>query len=321
MERRLALKALSATGLMAALVAATKAADSGAPGDGAPKDGARKDAQASSAAATALPLPHDGKPIPVAFLISKGAVVMDFAGPWGVFESVGLGASMFEGSPFQLYTVAESTAPIKVSSGLQVVPDYSYANAPQPKLIVIPAQDDPSPATLDWIRQASKGADLTMSVCTGAFVLAKSGLLSGKEATTFHSALTSFAADFPDIKVKRGARFVDSGAVSSAGGLSSGIDLALHVVERYYGRATAERTAYALEYQGQGWKDVSSNSVYAKRPAITGAHPRCPVCEYQLNESELKTAPIEVYKSKTYYFCSPEDKARFDKSPERFAEE
>jgi putative intracellular protease/amidase/YHS domain-containing protein len=312
----MALKALAITGLAAALAPATNATE-----DGSQKDGVQKETPASSAAVRPLPVPQGGKPIPVAVLISPGAVVIDFAGPWGVFESVDLGVSMFGGSPFQLFTVAESTAPIKVSGGLQVVADYTYANAPQPKVIVIPAQDDPSPATLDWVRKASKGADLTMSVCTGAYLLAKTGLLSGKEATTHHNALTALAADYPDITVKRGARFVDAGAVSSAGGLSAGIDLALHVVERYYGRSIAERTAYALEYQGQGWKDPSSNSVYAKRPVITGAHPRCPVCEYEMSEAELKTAPTEVYKSKTYYFCSPEDKARFNKAQEKFAEQ
>jgi putative intracellular protease/amidase/YHS domain-containing protein len=309
MERRNALKTITATGLLAALQAAARAGDATAP----------VTAQRKEDEVVALPRPRDGSSIGVAFLISKEAEVVDFSGPWGVFEYVDEpGATE---PPFRLFTVAESTAPIKVSGGLQVVPDYSYANAPQPRVIVIPAQDEPTPATLDWVRKASKGTDLTMSVCTGAFVLAKAGLLSGKEATTHHGSLTVLAADFPDVKVKRGARFVDAGGISSAGGLTSGIDLALHVVERYYGRAVAERTAYALEYQGQGWKDASSNSIYGKRPQITGAHPRCPVCEYEMSEVELKTAPTEVFKGKTYYFCSPEDKAHFDKAPDRFAEE
>ncbi len=101
----------------------------------------------------------------------------------------------------------------------------------------------------------------------------------------------------------------------------SGIDLALHVVERYYGRIVAERTAFWLEYQGQGWKDGSSNLAYAARPKLTGAHPRCPVCEMEFGDADLKIAPSEIYKGKTYYFCSTDDKARFDRSPERYAEE
>src|SRR5438445_1940914 len=122
---------------------------------------------------------------------------------------------------------------------MQIVPDYTIQNAPLPKVIVIPAQSQPSPAVLEWIRKSTKNTDVTMSVCTGAFVLAKTGLLSGKAATTFHAAFVPFAMQFPDVHLKRGARFVEDGNLASAGGLSSGIDLALRVVERYFGREIA----------------------------------------------------------------------------------
>jgi transcriptional regulator GlxA family with amidase domain len=117
---------------------------------------------------------------------------------------------------------------------MKIVPDCTFETAPAPKLVVIPAQNGASPATFEWIRKSAKSADVTMSVCTGAFVLAKTGLLSGKAATTIHHAYSDLTMQFPDIQVKRGARFVDEGNIASPGGLSSGIDLALHVVERYY---------------------------------------------------------------------------------------
>jgi YHS domain-containing protein len=161
---------------------------------------------------------------------------------------------------------------------------------------------------LEWIRKSAKTADVTMSVCVGAFVLAKTGLLSGKAATTIHHAYTDLAVQFPDIQVKRGARFVDEGNVASSGGLSSGIDLALHVVERYYGREVAERTAYFMEYQGRGWLDPNSNRVYAKAVS-TDEHPLCPVCG-MVGERSLKS----VYKGTNYYFCSPNHKELFDTS-------
>jgi transcriptional regulator GlxA family with amidase domain len=198
--------------------------------------------------------------IPVAFVISDGAVVIDFAGPWEVFQDV----HDAQHDLFNLYTVAETTKPVTASAGLKVVPDYTFQTAPLPKVVVIPAQDGVSPAMLDWIRKSAKTADLTMSVCTGAFVLAKTGLLSGKAATTHHGAYSDFAMQFPDIQLKRGARFVEDGNLASAGGLSSGIDLALHVVERYYGREQARRAAYRMEYQGQGWLDPNSNRAYAE---------------------------------------------------------
>jgi len=133
-------------------------------------------------------------------------------------------------------------------------------------LIVVPAFDDHTkvtPAMLQWIRKSSEATDLTMSVCGGAFVLGQAGLLDGKSATTHHKAYQHFAAEFPKTQLKRGFRFVDDGKISTAGGLTSGFDLALHVVDRYFGRDVAEKTAYFLEYQGKGWLDPGSNSIYA----------------------------------------------------------
>ena len=251
-------------------------------------------------------------PIPVAFVISNGAVVIDFCGPWEVFRDVNIPG---KDAPFQLYTVSDKTDPIRAGGGMKIVPDYTFANAPAPKVIVIPAQSEPSAAMLDWIRKVSKNTDVTMSVCTGAFVLAKTGLLSGKSATTFHAAFNMFAMNFPDVELKRGARFVDNGNLATAGGLSSGIDLALHVVERYYGREVAEKTAYNMEYQGQGWKDANSNNVYAVAPVSTAEHPLCPVCGMDVDP---KIAPKSVFKGTTYYFCSDDDKKTFDTAPERF---
>src|SRR5882762_9274520 len=97
--------------------------------------------------------PPDKDPIPVAFLISDGAVVIDFCGPWEVFQDVMIPAS--EEMPFRLYTVAETKKPIRTSGGMQVVPDYTIQNAPPPKVIVIPAQSQPSPAVLEWIKKSS----------------------------------------------------------------------------------------------------------------------------------------------------------------------
>jgi transcriptional regulator GlxA family with amidase domain len=212
--------------------------------------------------------------------------------------------------------VAETTAPIHASGGMKIVPDYTLANTPAPKVIVIPAQSEPSPAVLEWIRKSTKDTDVTMSVCTGAFVLAKTGLLSGKPATTFHAAFRPFAMQFPDIQLKRGARFVEDGNLATAGGLSSGIDLALRVVERYYGREVAQKTAYNMEYQGQGWMNPDSNQVYAVERVSTDEHPLCPVCQMDVDPA---TAPKSVYKGKTYYFCSPGDKEQFDATPDKFA--
>jgi len=87
------------------------------------------------------------------------------------------------------------------------------------------------------------------------------------------------------------------------------------VVERYYGREVAEKTAYQMEYQGQGWMNPDSNSVYAVAPVSTAEHPLCPVCGMDV---DVATAPKSVFKGKTYYFCSDDDKKTFDSAPDKF---
>jgi transcriptional regulator GlxA family with amidase domain len=110
-----------------------------------------------------------------------------------------------------------------------------------------------SPDKLAWIRSAAETADIVMSVCTGAFVLAATGLLDGRKATTHHQFFDSFAKKFPKVDLVRGRRFVDNGKFITAGGLTSGIDAALHVVSRYYGTKFAEEVAEYMEYQSRSW--------------------------------------------------------------------
>jgi putative intracellular protease/amidase/YHS domain-containing protein len=259
-----------------------------------------------------LSAPSTGS-IPVAFLISDGAVVIDFCGPWEVFESVQLVGR--RDAAFNLYTVAEETRTITASGGLRIEPQYTFKNAPAPKVVVIPAQGGAREAALEWVRRVTRHTDVTMSVCTGAYVLARTGLLRGQPATTHHSSYADFAMQFPDVRMVRGARFVEAGNLATSGGLSSGIDLSLRVVERYFGRDVAFQTAYYMEYQGEGWKDPNSNRTYRARRTSTGTHPTCPVCDMEVDPA---TAPQSVYREKTYYFCMPSHKAMFDKAPDHF---
>jgi putative intracellular protease/amidase/YHS domain-containing protein len=254
--------------------------------------------------------PAEGS-IPVAFPISKGAVIIDFCGPWEVFSGVQIHGR--KDPAFHLYTVAETKEPILASGGMEIVPAYTFRTAPAPKMIVIPAQSGAKEPMLEWIRRSTKSTDVTMSVCTGAFVLAKTGLLSGKSATTFHQAYEDFAMEFPDIHLKRGARFVEDGNLASSGGLTSGMDLAFRVVERYFGRAVAEETAYNIEYQGRGWTNPDSNLIYTKPPRFTSDKSLCPVCGMDGDPTITS-----VYKGKTYLFCIMNHKQAFDKDPAKF---
>ena len=203
--------------------------------------------------------------IAVAFVLTEHAVMIDFAGPWEVFQDVMLpsrGPNMEDQHVFHLYTVSDSKNPIRVSGGMQVIPDYTFDDAPQPKVVVIPAQMGDSPKMMGWIRKMATQSDVVMSVCTGAFQLAESGLLKGKKATTHHASYVRFQNQFPDVLVQKDMRYVQGDSVVfTSGGLSSGIDLALHVVELYFGRHVAENTARNMEYEGKGWMDDGTASV------------------------------------------------------------
>jgi transcriptional regulator GlxA family with amidase domain/YHS domain-containing protein len=240
-------------------------------------------------------------------------VVIDFAGPWEVFENAAVPGRDMMDSAFEVYTVAETLDPITASGGMKIVPNHTFQNAPQPKVIVIPAQDDSTEAMLNWIRKATQNSDVTMSVCTGAYVLAATGLLNGKAATTHHSAYSDLEMKFPDIQVKRGARFIEQGNLATAGGLTSGMDLALRVVGRYFGEEAIEETAFQLEYQGRGWMDAKSNSIFAVKPAGD----ICAVCWMKVDR---KIAPSQVYKGQTYYFCMKEHEVAFHAKPDHFIE-
>jgi transcriptional regulator GlxA family with amidase domain len=198
---------------------------------------------ASTSDAGPLPLPDDGV-IRTAFAIGEGFNVIDVSGPWEAFQD-----AIVAGGPgqFELFTVAGSTDPVSGTGGLTVTPSYGYDDAPQPNVVVIPAHNATAD-TVPWLRRAAARADLVMSVCTGAFVLAETGLLDGKTATTHHGSWDDFEAAFPKIELLRGLRYVEHESVATAGGLTSGIDLALRVIERYLGVDTANATAEYMEY-------------------------------------------------------------------------
>jgi transcriptional regulator GlxA family with amidase domain len=203
-------------------------------------------------------VPQHGK-ISVAFVLTDQAVTIDFAGPWEVFKDTFLperGKTMAEQSVFSLYTVSDTKQPVTTSGGMKIVPDYTFDDAPPPAIVVIPAQRGRSPAMMNWIRRMTLQSDVVMSVCTGADVLADAGLLNGKPATTHHLFYDEFHGRFPKVELVKDRRFVQSDPILfTAGGLSSGIDLALHIVQLYAGEDVAEKTAKLMEYEGTGWKD------------------------------------------------------------------
>jgi len=205
-----------------------------------------------------LVLPQ-GRAIRVGFAINPGVQVIDVAGPWEVFQDT-YSSSEAQDPAFEMFTVSETQTPVRASGGLMMMPNYSVDNAPAPDVVVVPHFDQPSPfsrevsAIHNWIKAAHHDAALTMSVCTGAFQLAKTGLLDGIPMTTNRLASDNFAKAFPELDLRRGPRFIEADRIATSGGLSAGIDLALRVVTRYFGPDLAQQTADRMEYVGRGWR-------------------------------------------------------------------
>ena len=187
--------------------------------------------------------------IKVACAFSKDVTPIDWVGPQAVFGAWLYDESLKRDRPlFEVFTVGES----RQTLDQWLIPDYTYEDAPQAQVIVIPAQSG-SQQFYEWLKKANKSSDVTMSVCIGARHLAKLGLLDGQVATTHHDYIKSYTEEFPQVHWVSGVRFAEGPKVSTSAGVTAGIDLALHVVERYFGREKAMAATRVLEYQGTGW--------------------------------------------------------------------
>jgi transcriptional regulator GlxA family with amidase domain len=186
----------------------------------------------------------------LAILIFDDVEVLDFCGPFEVFS---VANKFTDVSLFNVVTVAENANPIVTSGGLSVNPHHRLIDFPQPDILLVPCgqgtrKEMHNPALIDWIKQVSANAELVLSVCTGALLLAKAGLLDGLAATTHHGAIDLLRQIAPNTTVHSDRRFVDNGRVICSGGIAAGIDMSLHVVARLLGRDTAEKTAKHMEY-------------------------------------------------------------------------
>ena len=185
----------------------------------------------------------EGTPPKVAILLFNAAEIIDFAGPWEVFGTAGL----------LVHTVAEKAEPLTMVFGQKVVPDYTFENSPKADVLLVPGggvwNNDAigNPKLIEWIQTKSKDVTYVMSVCTGAFLLAKAGLLVDRTVTTTYGMIDDLKT--PQTKVVYDQRFVESGNLITTAGLSSGIDGALHLVSKMFGAGKAESVALGMEYR------------------------------------------------------------------------
>lgn len=190
----------------------------------------------------------------VAIPIFDDVEVLDFCGPFEVFSV----ASRFTDPPaFSVVLVAEKDGPVMTRGGMSVNAHHRLAACPRPDLLLVPGgqgtrREMHNPALVEWIGRAAAGAELVLSVCTGALVLAKAGLLDGLEATTHHGAIDLLRQTAPKTTVHADRRFVDNGRVVCSAGIAAGIDMSLHVVGRLLGGEVAGKTAGQMEYPWAG---------------------------------------------------------------------
>lgn len=204
-------------------------------------------AQANSAAPN-VPQKQKAAPRNLAILIFDGVQIIDYTGPYETFGHT----YKEDGEAFNIYTVSEKSNAITTSMGMSVNPKYSFENAPEPNVLVIPGGgvegQVKNPNVIRWIQEKAKNAEIVMSVCNGAYILAKAGVLDGLEATTTAGLIPGLRKAAPRTKVVDDKRFVDNGKIITTAGLSSGIDGSLHVIERLFGRGTAQMAALGMEY-------------------------------------------------------------------------
>jgi putative intracellular protease/amidase len=187
-------------------------------------------------------IPATGAGVPtVAMLVYPGVEIIDIAGPWEAFGTAG----------FLVHTVAEKPDPLTLVFNQRVLPDFTFDNAPHADVLLVPGggygQAMENPRLIAWLLSKSKDVSYVMSVCTGAFILGKAGLLAGQTATATYGMVDDLL-DFPNVKVVHDQRFVDSGKIITTGGLTSGIDGALHVISRILDLGAAQSAALDMEY-------------------------------------------------------------------------
>lgn len=193
----------------------------------------------------------------VAILLFNEVEVLDFAGPFEVFALTETAGKR----PFQVFTVAER-GPVYARNGLSVNPTYLLHDHPAADILLIPggggflADGTPlgtrrelhSEPILRWIKRHAETAELVLSVCTGALLLAQAGLLQGLAATTHYTAADYLQRLAPATQVQPTRRWVDTGKIITSAGISAGIDMSLHVVSRLVGPAVAAATAHEMQY-------------------------------------------------------------------------
>lgn len=185
----------------------------------------------------------------IGIYVYDDAEVLDFAGPYEVFSTA---ARLQPGADISVFLVGRSGELVSARNGFKVMPDFAVDHHPSIELLLIPGgvhtAELAKPDVIDWIRRQSAAAAWTASVCTGAFLLAEAGVLSGRRVTTHWEDIPALRRDYPGLEVLENVRWLEAGNVVTSAGISAGIDMSLALVGKLFGRELAVRTARQMEY-------------------------------------------------------------------------
>jgi len=189
----------------------------------------------------------------IGIFLFDGVEELDWAGPWEVLAAW---STMWPDDGVEVFTLAREEGPISCAKGLRVLADHTWATAPAMDVLLVPGGRGTRPLTgdeetLDWVFQAHDSGVLVTSVCTGSLVLAAAGLLQNRPATTYWGAFDELLELDPTIEPRRDDRFVDSGEIVTAAGVSAGIDMALHLVARLHSVERAREVRRYIQYDPQ----------------------------------------------------------------------
>lgn len=191
----------------------------------------------------------------IGLYVFDGVEALDFAGPFEVFTTAArmhARAHPQAAALMRVCTVGRTHAAVRARAGLEIRPDHAIDDHPPLDVLVVPGgvvTDELEKADVAaWIRRQRDVVPLVASVCTGAFLLARAGVLDGLRATTHWEDAADLRAMFPRVQVVEGVRWVDEGAIATSAGISAGIDMSLHLVERLHDRALALRTARQMDF-------------------------------------------------------------------------
>ncbi len=189
----------------------------------------------------------------VGILVFDDVEILDFSGPYEVFSTAARvhARTVQAQTLFRCHLVAEEMRPVRARGGMKVLPDCVLPPARDIDVLIVPGGDVAQvlerPRVIDWIR--AQQPRLTASVCTGAFLLAEAGLPDGLPVTTHWEDQAELQARYPALDVRQDVPWIDCGKVVTSGGISAGIDMSLHLVERLAGTQLAQATARQMEYR------------------------------------------------------------------------